>query len=126
MINLAIHQHDADDCTVSQGATWLESRVGVELGRDVGGYVDQCPTGGIAAAHRDRGLGPDPGAHRPVTDTGAVTAVAVPLRKAATRCGPQHSDLHSCDCRGRGGCDAARSRGTTPFDLVANDVQSAI
>ena len=85
MVDLAVHENDADDPCVPQGATRLRLREDPELRQDVRGSIEQDPTRAISADRNGR-LGTRTRADLPTANAIAVAAIAVPLRKS-TPCG---------------------------------------
>lgn len=94
MVDLRIHQHDADDAGIAQGPSRLQRRLGADLAQDIGRGVEQNPVDAIGA-DRDRGLGTRQGPHAAIAHTGAIAAVAVPLREAATGCRTENEYFHA-------------------------------
>src|SRR4029077_8086643 len=107
VVDLRIDQHDAADGSIAPRTCRLQHGIRLELGKDVGGGVDEGPRVRVAPTDNNRGLGSGECAQRAVAHARTVTAVAVPLRKAATGGRAQHTYLHS---RARAGGLAAPRR----------------
>src|SRR5882757_10044010 len=95
VIDLPIDQHDAADGGIARRARRLQERIRLQLDEDVRGDIDERPLALIAAADDERGLGSRPRPQGAVADARAITAVAIPLRKAAAGSRPQHPDFHN-------------------------------
>ena len=94
VVDLAVHENDADDAGVPHGAAGLRFREHPELRQNVRGRIEQHPTGAIGA-DRDRRLCTRAGADVPAAQAIAVAAIAVPLRKTAPRGGAKNVYSHN-------------------------------
>jgi len=80
VIDLAVHQDDRADPCVAQCTARLHGREALELGPDVRGGVAQHPVHAVIG-YRDGRLGARLGPQAAIAKSGAVLAIAVPLRK---------------------------------------------
>jgi hypothetical protein len=98
VVDLAVDENDPRDRRIARGTAGLQDRIGVDLGQNVRRGVDQRPGGlGAAGSHpcadRQGGLGAGTSPQSAPAHAGAVAAIAVPLREAAARGGPQNPYL---------------------------------
>ncbi len=84
MIDLPVDEHDGGDGGIANGARRLEKSARLELAEDIRRGVHEGPRAGRVTRDGNRGLGAGPRMESPAAHTGAVAAVAVPLREPAT------------------------------------------
>jgi len=98
VVDLAVGKHHPDDARVAQRACGLQVGKRPHLCQDVGRSIDQNPVH-VVARDGDGRLGPRPRPYAAVPNAVAVRAIAVPLRKAATRGGTQDMYPHGAQAR---------------------------
>ena len=116
VIDLPIDQHDAGNAGVARRARRLQHRIRLQLRQDIGRGVDERPLALVATTHGNRGLGSSLSPQGAVTDARTVTAVAIPLRKAAAGGRPQHPNFHKASTFAR---RAGPVRPRHPEDVLA-------
>ncbi|MNN57978.1 hypothetical protein D3C81_1729960 [compost metagenome] len=93
MVDLAVQQHHRANRRVAQAARRLQGGEVFELDADVGRGVAQDPLLAVVA-HRDRRLRAPLRPQATVAHTGALTTVAVPLRKTTASGGAENTNVH--------------------------------
>lgn len=107
VIDLPIDEDDRNNRAVACGAAGLQHWIGLQLSQDVGRSIDQRPRSFRAAGYGDRGLGSRARDQCTLAYTGAVAAVAIPLRETAPGSGSQHPNFQAS-------MGTARVRGLAP------------
>ena len=93
MVDLAVHEDDARDGRVADAACRLCFGEGLDLGKQIGGGVEQNPVD-VIAGDGDGRLGSPAGFDAAFAQAVAIRAVTVPLRETSSRRGAQHPDFH--------------------------------
>ena len=109
VIDLAVHENDADDPGVPYGAAGLRFREAPELRQNVRGSIEQDPICAIGADRNGR-LGARTRPEVASAQAIAVAAIAVPLRKPAARSGAENVYSHNATT-GTNDLRAVRARG---------------
>ncbi|MNP31485.1 hypothetical protein D3C76_1246070 [compost metagenome] len=104
VIDLAVEQHHASDGAVTQAAGRLQRRKALELRADVWRSIAQHPVLPVVT-QGNRGLRATPGPQAAIAHTGALAAIAVPLRETTAGGGTENADVH-------GGCSRRQARPT--------------
>jgi hypothetical protein len=124
VVDLAVHENDADDPGVADGATGLRFREAPELRKNVRGSIEQHPICAIGADRNGRlcaRTSPEVASAHAI----AIAAIAVPLREPTPRGGAENVYSHYARTGTNGRCAVCARRNPIPENKPLPDRPAA-